>query len=403
MNPMTNVKYTADNGYIASISDSAPIRVLHVLSSLSVRNGMLSVVESYHKYLDPSKVVFDYVYFFDLPDNRKKEIESCGSRTFFLPFQEARNPFACIDRFFLEHAGEFDVLHCHPPFAPQLFGKAARRHGVKGVIAHSHSTRFSDKHFSALRNRVLSQFLGFFATDYMTCSDAARVLLGRHGADAFLLRNAIECDRFAFDSSVRSATRENLGVDDGCILLGSVGRLAPEKNQSFMIDVLAELYSRGCECMLAIAGSGDLEAALRVHASEKGVSSRVLLLGNRTDTPALYAAFDVYLLTSLFEGLPISLIEAQASGLPCLVSDAITDEAFIANVRSMALNEGPGAWADAAIAIRQEAEKAASKRSQAADLVKQSHYDVAQETFRLEGFYFDIVSSAMSTPCKRGE
>ena len=138
---------------------TVPIKVLHVLSSLAVRNGMLGVVENYHEYLNSDEVHFDYVYFFDLADNRKKEIEEGGSRTFYLPFQDSKRPFKTIEAFFASHDGEFDILHCHPPFAPQLFARAAKRHGVKRVVAHSHSTKFSNKRVSAARNWFLSKFV----------------------------------------------------------------------------------------------------------------------------------------------------------------------------------------------------------------------------------------------------
>lgn len=106
-----------------------PIRVLHVLSSLAVRSGVLSVVENYHKYIDPADATFDFVYFFELPDNRKDEVEARGSRTFFLPLQSSKCPFHAIEEFFAEHDGEWDIVHCHTPFAPQALrgcGEAPR-------------------------------------------------------------------------------------------------------------------------------------------------------------------------------------------------------------------------------------------------------------------------------------
>lgn len=364
-----------------------PIRVLHALSSLAVRNGMLSVVESYHKHLDPDEVTFDYMYFYDLPDNRKEEIEASGSRTFFLPFKDLKRPLRAIESFFAEYEGEWDVLHCHPPFTPQLYARAAKRHGIKRVVAHSHSTKFSDKPLSAARNWTLSRLIGFFATDYVVCSDAARVLLGRHGKNGFLLRNAIECDRFAFDSTARASARAELEVPDGTLILGSVGRLAEEKSQQCMLIILRAMKERGVSCKLAIAGSGPKEQFLRERAVELGVANDFLLLGNRSDTPRLYSAFDVFLLTSLFEGLPISLIEAQTSGLPCLVSDAVTTEANIVNTRYLSIKATPSVWVDAALA----GWEGGTDRAAACEAVGAAGYDVSVETSRLAGFYRSIL------------
>lgn len=368
-------------------SETSPIRVLHVHSSLAVRNGMLSVIENYRRFLDNEKVHFDYLYFFDLPDNRKEEIEAAGCRTFYLPFQNSKRPFREVEEFFAKHNGEFDILHCHPPFAPQVFARAAKRHGIKRIIAHSHSTKFSDKRMSAARNWALSRIVGFFATDYIACTDEARVLLGRHGKDAFILRNAIDCERFAFDADARKIVRADIGVGEGELLLGSVGRLAPEKNQAFMIDVLSELKQRGVSCKLAIAGSGNCDEQLRSRGRALDVDGDVVLLGNRADTPRLYSAYDVFLLTSTFEGMPVSAIEAQASGLPCLLSDVITEEAAIGCVRYAPLDEGAKLWADLVLSIYGRRMEPSTAKAQ----IIAASFDVRSEAKKLLDYYSSII------------
>ena len=261
-----------------------------------------------------------------------------------MPFQKSKRPFKVIEDFFAEHDGEFDILHCHPPFAPQFFGRAAKRHGVKRVIAHSHSTVFSDRKLSALRNRTLSKFLGLYATDYIACSEAARILLGRHGKDAFILHNAIDCDKYAFDPAVRDEVRSELAIGEDVMLIGSVGRLSVEKNQQFMLDVLDVLKRRGVSSKLAIAGGGNRRDELRSKARQLGLQDSLILLGNRADAERLYSAFDVFLLTSLFEGLPLSAVEAQACGLPCFLSDSITREVAIGNAVFISLEDGAEVW-----------------------------------------------------------
>lgn len=369
------------------------IKVLHVLSSLAVRSGVLSVVENYHKYIDPADVSFDYVYFFELPDNRKEEVEARGSRAYFLPFQSSKRPLHAIEEFFAEHDGEWDIVHCHTPFAPQFFGVAAKRHGAARVVAHTHNTKYSDKPVSAVRNWALSKVVGLFATDYMTCSDAARVTLGRHGKEAFLLRNAIECDRFAFDLSARKEVRAELGVEDGCLVLGSVARLVAQKNQALMVETLAGLRGEGVSCKLVLAGTGDKDQALRDQAARLGVADDLLLLGNRSDAPRLYSAFDVYLNTSLFEGLCISLIEAQASGLPCLASDTTSPESRIRNIRYLSIRERASVWSEAAL----DAWKAGYDRVAGLQAAKDAHYDVRGEAGRLVKQYRWMLGATV--PC----
>ena len=206
------------------MTENHPIRVLHVVPSMSLRAGMTSVVMNYHRAIDADKVHFDYLYI-NPPEERIAEAEALGARVWRVPFAPRPSGFAAVRRFFSQHAGEFDIVHCHQIFAPEMVGRPAKRFGAKRVVAHSHATRFSDKRLSGMRNRFISHFVGLFATDYMACSDAARVLLGRHGKDAYILHNAIDCARFAFDEEARSRVRSELGVSEKTLLLGTLGRL----------------------------------------------------------------------------------------------------------------------------------------------------------------------------------
>ena len=329
-----------------------PIRVLHVLPSLAVRGGMVNVVENYRKHLNPNEVHFDYVYLYDLPDNCIEEAEQAGTRTFYLPIQNRSSILKAIESFFCDHDGEFDILHCHPPYTPQIFGRAAKRHGVRRIIAHSHSTKYSDNRLNAVRNWSLAKFLGFFATDYIACSEDARVLLGSHGGKALILHNAIDCEKFLFSAEDREVVRNELGISEGVFLLGSIGRLSPEKNQGFMIDILYELKNRGVDCKLAIAGSGKCEESLIDKSNKLGLNHDFLLLGNRTDTPRLYSAFDAFLLTSTFEGVPLTAIEAQSCGAPCFLSDVISHEVGIVNVEFLPVSKHANVWADEILSSR---------------------------------------------------
>lgn len=368
-------------------SEMRPVRVLHVLPSLSVANGMLSVVENYQKHLDPAKARFDYLYFSHAPFTREASIARRGIRSFYLPFKGSKRPFRDIDIFFAQHEGEWDILHCHPVFTPQLYACAAKRHGIKHVVAHSHSTRFSDKASSAKRNKTLSHFLGFFATDYIACADDARILLGRHGKDAYIMRNAIEPCRFAFNATDRAVVRAELGVQDDVLLLGGVGRLAEQKNQQFMLVLLLGLVERGVNCKLAIAGNGDKEAFLRQRAKELGVENRFMLLGSRDDVNRLYSAFDVFLLTSLFEGLPVSAVEAQTAGLPCLLSDAITRDVDFGGCRFLPLDdENP--WLEALVSIKNPI---CAERADGTRLAREAGFDIDIEARKLEDHYREIM------------
>ncbi len=321
------------------------IRVLHILPSLGLRGGMVNVVSNYQRYIDDDVVHFDYLYFGKLETTIESELRRRGSKTWLVPLIDRR----AQKSFFEEHHGEFDIVHCHPIYAAQLLGRLAIQNGAKRVIAHSHSTKYSEKRISALRNRFLALFVGKCATDFVACTAQAAKLHGRYARSAYIMHNAIDFERFSFSKSARESIRDELGVSDDTLVLGSVGRLSEEKNQAFMIDVLQSVRARGVPCVLVIAGSGVERDALESKAQSLGQANHFIMLGDRSDVEALYSAYDCFILSSLFEGLPVSAVEAQAAGLPCVLSDAITKEVAFGCVRFCPLSGSPDDWASAVI------------------------------------------------------
>lgn len=366
------------------MTENRPIHVLHVVPSMSLRAGMTSVVMNYHKVIDPETVRFDYLYV-NPPVERILEAESLGARVWRVPFAPRPSGFAAVQRFFSEHAGEFDIVHCHQIFAPEIVGHFAKRYGAKRVIAHSHATKFSDKRLSGIRNRLISNFVGFFATDYIACSDAARVLLGRHGKEAYIMHNAIDCTRFAFDAEARSQVRSEFSVSENTLLLGTLGRLENQKNQLFLLEVMRVLKDRRVDCLLVIAGTGSLRDRILLKARELGVSDCIMLVGDRSDAPRLYSAFDVFVLPSIFEGLPVSGVEAQVSGLPCVFSDAITREVAFGECSFLPLNNAL-IWADAAVDM-----SGANYRSDGPRLARTAGFDITVEANRLVRHYLTML------------
>ena len=361
------------------VTTNRPIRILHVLSSLNRGGGMIRVPYNYQLHIDSKQVAFDYLYFFEMPDTISTEIGELGSRTWHVPAGKG-----LID-FFRKHKGEFDIVHCHPIFASQLVGWPARLNGAKAVIQHSHSTRYSDKSSSAKRNAFLARFMGLFATDYVACSDAARILLRRHGKDAYLMRNAIDPDDFAFSPEGRVRVRDELGVRNETFVLGTLGRCSQEKNQAFLIEVAEALGAREVDYKVVIAGDGPLRSELEEQISQRGLTGKVVTLGSRGDARDLYSAFDCFVLPSLFEGLPVSAVEAQATGLPCLLSDSITADVAFGKVKFLPLGDA-AAWASAAVAAFSEREPSEQ------GLLARSGFDINVEAAKLVDYYREIAS-----------
>lgn len=366
------------------MGDTKPIRVLHVLPSMSLRGGMLSVVMNYHYAIDREQISFDYLYFNALED-RVEEAQALGARTWYVPFSVRPGGLSDIHEFFRAHDGEFDIVHCHPIFAPQVVGNSAKRAGAKRIVAHSHATKYSDKPLGGARNAIATQFIGLFATDYVACSDAARVLLGRHGKDAYIMHNAIDCAQFEYNEKARSEVRAEFGVAENTLLLGTLGRLERQKNQLFLPEIASVLSARGIDYKIVIAGTGSHKEDIEARASELGVSDHVELIGDRADAPRLYSAFDVFLLPSLFEGLPVSAVEAQVSGLPCLLADTITTEVAFGDC-SFLPNDNATLWADMICKLDIKAD-----RSSGPALATEAGFEINHEAQRLLEYYREIL------------
>lgn len=362
------------------MSGERPVRVLHVLPSMSFRGGMISVVMNYHHAIDADKVHFDYLYVRP-PDDRADEARGLGARVWQVPFSPRPAGVSAVHRFFAQHAGEFDIVHCHQIFAPEIVGWPAKKYGARRIISHSHATRFSDKFSSAIRNRFITLFVSLFATDYVACSDAARVLLGKHGKKAYIMHNAIDCASFKFDEVARGQVRSELGICNSTLLLGTLGRLEPQKNHVFLPEVVRALTDRRVDCLLVIAGSGSLRDQIISRATELNVANRVRLIGDRSDAPRLYSALDVFLLPSLFEGLPVSGVEAQVSGLPCVFSSSVTPEVAFGECRFAPIGDVE-AWANAIMALPRD-----TPRNDGPGLARKAGFDITVEADRLAEHY----------------
>ena len=210
---------------------------------------------------------------------------------------------------------------------------AAYMAGVPVRIAHSHNSDLRPGLLKPLK-MILHKAAAFcfigFATKRLACSaPAAEFMFGNNEYE--FIPNGIDIKAFAFDEDIRFVTRKRLGVQKDTILIGCIGRLCAQKNQAFLLEVLSRL---GADKKLIIAGEGEDRAFLRRKAVRLKVRDRVLFVGNRTDIRNLMCAMDIFVLPSLFEGLPVTAVEAQAAGLPCIFSDSITQECNIGGLCS---------------------------------------------------------------------
>jgi glycosyltransferase involved in cell wall biosynthesis len=219
---------------------------------------------------------------------------------------------------------------------------------------------------------------------YFACSQkAGEWLFGRNRLATHpltVLNNAVNVDEFTYDESARTAVRDEIGAGSR-LVLGHIGRFNKQKNHSFLLDIFHEVHKKHPDSMLVMAGDGNLRPALEKKVDQLGLSSAVKFLGIRGDIARLMQGMDLFLFPSLFEGLPVVLIEAQAAGLTCVVSDAITREADVTGrITFLPLRQSPGVWADQILASSVE-------HLHTAELLRQNGYDTHSMAHWLRDYY----------------
>ena len=367
------------------------IRILHVVSSLNINAGMMSVVMNYYRRLDRNAIQFDFWYFNSIKDDYGAEIEALGGRAFYMPYRTFRpRDQKKIRAFFQEHRGEYAAVHCHPIWSSAVISREAKRSGIKHVLQHLHSTHYSDKKTSEIRNRILMRFSGLYVTDYLACNSEAAALFGKRRANngtVFILPNAIEVGKYRFDRDLRDRMRAGFDADRSTLLIGNVGRLSPEKNQCFLVEIFQRIREKRPDAKLIIVGDGSLRETIENRSRELNLDGAVILTGRRRDIPAILSCLDLFLMPSLFEGTPVSAIEARSAGLPCLLSDSITRSVEMEGVRFLSLKESPEQWAEAALRLWDEW-KDHDRNDYGA--VVDNGFDIRSEAFKLQEYYMKL-------------
>ena len=365
------------------------IRVLHILSNLDINAGVMSVVMNYYRHIDRNAIQFDFAYFFEVPGTYKEEIQRLGGRYFFIGKPSFSISFQrTMKHFFDSHNSEWKIVHCHPIWAAEVIAPQAKKHGIKHVIQHSHSTRYGNNSLSEIRNTLIVSALRLFATDYAACSEEAGKLL-RTKKSITILPNAIDCSRFTYNADARKMIRSEFRVPQNYTIVGHVGRFTAEKNQKFLIDVFNEIRKYSKDSLLVFVGDGALRKETEEYAAAQGLKDSIVFTGKREDVPDILSAFDVFVLPSKYEGVPFSVVEALASGLPCVISDTITRT--VASERTFYENLG----ADLKIWAERILTSASMKRNREySNEVKKLGFDIETEAKKMEDLYLNLLSGS---------
>lgn len=370
---------------------SFPIRVAQVMGKM-VGGGLESVVMNYYRHVDRTKVQFDFIVDEDSTLVPCEEIESLGGRVFTVPpYQHVFAYQKALVRLFREQG--WTIVHSHENALSVFPLRAAKRAGVPVRIAHSHSTSGPGEPARNAVKWALRRFANVYPTHRMACSRHAGEWLFGKGADFEILYNAIELDRFLFDPRTRAEVRDELGIPEGAIAIGHIGRFVAQKNQGFLLEAFSRVVQNGASAVLVLAGDGPLCSEMERKAKSLGVAGSVRFLGQRDDANRLYQAFDVFCLPSLYEGLGIVAVEAQAAGLLCLLSVEVPREADVTGaVRFLPIDDAR-IWADALAGV-ENGVRIRARREDFAD------YDIERAAKRVGEWYLGLASSSsLSTRC----
>lgn len=305
-----------------------PIRVLQVVTHMN-RGGLETMLMNYYRNIDRNKIQFDFLT--HRPENEKKdyddEIRSLGGKIYHMP---VLNPFSrsymkALDDFFKEHK-EYKIVHSHLDCLSAYPLKMAKKNGVPVRIAHSHNTS-QEKNLKYLIKDYSKKQIPKYATHLFACGkEAGEWMFGKHKFQ--IMNNAIDAKKFIYNEEVRKQKRQELGLENKFVI-GHVGRFNLQKNHEFLIRCFKDFVKTNKDAVLILIGNGELQDKIKQQVKEYQIEDNVKFLGLREDISQLLQAMDVFVFPSLFEGLPVTLIEAQAAGLPCVISDMITDEIMI--------------------------------------------------------------------------
>lgn len=365
---------------------SEPIRILQVLGGTDLGGAESRVMDSY-RHLDRSKIQFDFCVHTQNPGYFDREIESLGGSIYRLPrFKVINFPGyrKAWRQFFAEHTG-YAAVHGHMTSTASIYLPIAKKSGVPLTIAHARSAGV-DQGIKGKITRFLRRNLGKQADMCLTCSAlAGEAVFGKEMWESGRVKtvpNAIDAAAFAFDSRIRAQKREELGIRPDTFVIGHVGRFGFMKNHRFLMEVFALIEKQIPESCLVLVGEGSLVPEVKKQAEELGILSKVIFTGNQPNVADYLMAMDYFVFPSIFEGLPGSVVEAQATGLRCLISDSVTDEVLITPLsEAMSLEDGAEKWAEYVLANRDYI------REQMTDAIRTAGFDVYDQVKMLEEIY----------------
>lgn len=368
------------------MSKSFPIRVLQISYAMDL-GGAETLIMNIYRNIDRTKVQFDFLLHSEEESAYEKEILQLGGRIYRIPRFLGYNKHSYDKnlRTFLYQHPEHRIIHDHLMDSAAETFRIAKAMG-RVTIAHSHIAEVS--HSLSEMVRFLFRKDLYRLADYrFACSEAAGEWLYRKKADYRVLNNAIDTSSFCFSMPERSKTRKELGIPYGAFVLGTVGRMVKQKNQARLLSIFNDLLETRNDAYLLIVGDGPLRKGLEGKAEKLGIVDKVIFTGSRSDIPSLLSSMDSFVLPSLYEGLGIVLVEAIASGLPCIFTSTIPNEVNISpsQVNRVSLSSPDSEWSKKILSS-----KPLERREDGYKIVGKAGFDIKGVAKEMEEFYLGV-------------
>lgn len=372
------------------------IRIL-IVGMMDIKGGIEQLVYQICTRMDNNQFRFDFLCYCH-KCAYEEELEALGGQAYHIT-RRGENPIKCrneLKAFFKSHRNQYDYIWIHGSSASNCTGHIfARKYTNAQIISHSHGTFFDSK---GKVTKLLHTYLHHLhhhkymrCTDYcFACSRAAGDwLFGKTDKQLYIIKNGIELVNFQFNQVIRDEYRKKFDIENK-IVIGHAGRFCAAKNQEFILDVFYEVLKINPNYMLLLAGDGEMLQKIKSKASDLKISDKVIFAGYRDDWNHILQAIDLLLLPSLYEGLPIVAVEAQTSGLPCLLSDTITKETCISDlVEYNSLTDPKKEWAEKIERIIQKHTN--DNRSEYGKKIIKNGYDIYRTVKDLEQFFTEHV------------
>ncbi|MGT2801205.1 glycosyltransferase family 1 protein [Streptococcus henryi] len=325
------------------------MKVLQIIGVLN-RGGAETLLVNILENIDKNNYDFDFLVFEEKHFDYEDKIKELGGRVIRLQGPTEVGMFKFIKnlrKLCMEE--KYDVVHAHTLFncGPSVF--AAWLGKVPTRISHSHNTKILDKNISIFKRiyfLIAKVLLNLFSTEKIACGvEAGKFLF--FTKDFLVINNGIDVNKFRFDISTKNSLKNRFSIEKDALILGNIGRLNYQKNQHFIFEIFDSLIKVKDNVYLFILGDGDLKLEFQTLIKERGIEERVFMLGNVDNANEFYSLFDLFLFPSFFEGLPLTLVEAQSNGLPIICSNRVSDEVDLTNeIDFLPLENGADYWAD---------------------------------------------------------